>query len=124
MIHCRRVEVYDTSGAIVNQFDKAVEAAIHYNISESTLSYRIKRGGYYGGLKFVSSKLYDAHPKKEPGKKIEKHSLEYEANGRICLTPCPYKKDMKIGSVLCQECHSFHGIDRNEHTVKCSRKMI
>lgn len=48
--------------------------------------------------------------------------LNYELNEeRTCLTPCPYKKSMWVGSVVCRsKCkHNLH-TDEIPQTVKCS----
>lgn len=49
-----------------------------------------------------------------------KSKVPYETLGtRVCITPCPHKRNVKIGSVLCQSCPSFRGISRSEHVVLC-----
>lgn len=48
--------------------------------------------------------------------------VSYElANGRVCITPCPYRDapKPKIGSALCLSCGSFHGRNRVKQQVAC-----
>ena len=69
--------------------------------------------------------------KKERSKKDEEDNtpcdnknrkeIPYETLGsRVCITLCQHRKGVKVGSVRCQGCLRFHGIDRNKHIVICS----
>lgn len=49
--------------------------------------------------------------------------IPYETIGtRVCITPCPYNKSVKIASVRCQCCYSYHGHSRERHLVACNWK--
>lgn len=47
---------------------------------------------------------------------IEKYYYELDSN-RYCIESCPIKKDIMIGSVVCQGCN--HCIDKGSDWIKC-----
>ena len=123
--HSREIYVYNESGELVDKFDTCVLAAREYNVVPSTINFRVKKGGYYNGLRFVGKENSSIYTKKmKPLKDTENYFIGYEARGKICLSNCPYKQDIKIGSRLCQTCNSFKGIDRDKHLVVCIHKKV
>ena len=56
----------------------------------------------------------------------EKYNIiPYEVRNKVeCITPCPYMLSPKtlVGSIRCQKCVSFRGIDRKTHEVACKRQ--
>lgn len=123
------IEVYNEQGELVETFTKTKDAAKAYGVTPPTLIFRMKKGKYYNGFLFKCGGLiFDDEPYTRKGVDIpkgfeEEHTLlNYESYGRVCLTPCQFKESPKpkIGSVLCQCCHAFCGINREKQQVACN----
>lgn len=121
------VEVYDKDEKLVASYKKIKDAADAYGVTSSSVSARIKAGKYYKGLLFKRGALTC------DGKEVVREQasipedfrhqlLDYKEEKRICYTPCPYNREIKIGSVLCQGCSSFKGMDRENHKLACNRR--
>jgi len=40
----------------------------------------------------------------------------------VCITDCPYNKDIKIGSDECKNCQYFHSDNFLAKKIKCNKK--
>jgi hypothetical protein len=140
MSNTKRVIVSDAEGNIVRRFASIKDAAVAYNVSTSAITYWVindqPKNGYI--FEYEQPKKGDKPTKKvkkvkeiEESPKVEldrvnNNILAYETIGtRVCITPCPYRINPKptIGSVLCQGCSRFDGMDRETHEVAC-RKVL
>jgi hypothetical protein len=142
----KNIIVSDAEGNIIRRFASVKDAAAAYNVSTSTITYWIKSDVLRNGQAFdydpeqESRKAFD-EPKKVKKKKevavVEKPKVEldrenniiykYETIGtRVCITPCPHRINPKptIGSVQCQCCSRFEGMDRDTHEVACRKVTI
>ena len=138
----RKIYVKDMNGETVRVFDSLKDAAEVYGVSSSTISYWANNGCIKDGYSFEydpgeeEAKLFGGNPKKPKKPKAEvavedveldmenNHILSYETIGtRVCVTPCPYRINPKptIGSVQCQCCGRFQGINRKAHEVACKK---
>lgn len=113
-----------TENGKTTRYETIKEAAVAIGISPNALGSRIRRNANDGRIyQFIpkSSTMEAGGVTYERGRQ----RVPYETLGsRVCITPCKHKEWVKIGSVLCQACGSFGGINRSEHVVLCSFKTI
>jgi len=52
---------------------------------------------------------------------MKKLFYELDEDDCICLTPCPVRKDIMVGSITCQAClyNDYKKINQVEHFVIC-----
>ena len=120
------INVYDKDGKLIKSYKRMKDAADAYGVTPSTIGYRINTGKPYKGVTFRRGAIpctEDAIRKQSTIPEDFENLLDYEEEHRICYTPCPYKTGIKIGSVLCQSCFSFKGMDRENHKLACNRRM-
>ena len=105
-----------------SSYNTIKEAAIDLGLSPSTLGARLRRNMDDGRIYiFVRKDEETSDKEKITNLKHEKEKMVYKTKGkRICITPCPHKNWIKIGSVLCQACNHFGGISRKESTILCT----
>lgn len=46
-------------------------------------------------------------------------TIKYQKEDYKCLTPCPYREGIKVGSGWCQTCRYLVGIDDTNLVVDC-----
>ena len=125
-------------------FKTLTEAGKYENVSKSTMTWRISTGYVTkSGWRFFRADNPDFVYKKKKQTYVRKKELrfkfgltdedrekyriiKYEKNvANVCITPCPFYDSPKpmIGTARCQNCGSFHGIDRKTNEVACSRNI-
>lgn len=145
MTESRVVLAVDAEGNIVKRYASPTEAAEDYHITTGAAYYRIKSHTCKNGVRLVYQDTWDGQPLSTVKMKrsLSKHSDEiferkddvldesrYELRSYECrqkfinVTPCgrKFKPDgspIFIGSVACQSCVSFHGIDRSRKMIAC-----
>ena len=45
--------------------------------------------------------------------------MHYESEGFNCITPCPHREGVKIGSRRCGKCVFLNKIDDDDNTLIC-----
>ena len=126
----REVKVTEIDGT-VKIFPSVKETALYYGITSTAIVSRITGEMKNDPRKFeyTGRILIDGHVKRSrkdeddhtPDRK-EREEIHYETIGtRLCVTVCKYKTNagVKVGSVLCQGCGRFKGINRDKHIVIC-----
>lgn len=113
-----------TENGKTTRYGSIKEAAIELGMSPSALGARLRRSVDDGRIYVFVNKNEDEDEQKYDDTLTNgRRKVKYETLGtRICTTPCRHKDWVKIGSVLCQACNSFGGINRTEHFVVCSFK--
>ena len=102
------------------RYNSIKQAAIDLGMSPSALGARLRRNVDDGRVyMFIHEKETDKQDYTDKNRRTEK--MEYKTLGtRVCITMCPHKKTIKIGSIACQSCCHFGGINRGEKFVRCS----
>lgn len=123
------VLVYDKDGKLIGSYKRTKDAADAYGVKPSTIGYRINTGKPYDGVTFKRGKFTcvgkeSVERQSTIPEDFEYPLLDYEEEHRICYTPCPHKNWVKIGSVLCQSCSSFKGMDRENHKLACNKRNL
>lgn len=126
----REVKVTEIDGT-VRIFPSVKETALYYSMSSTAISDRINgntkndpRKFEYTGRILTDCRVKRSRKDEEdhtPERK-EREEIHYETIGtRLCVTVCKYKTNagVKVGSVLCQGCGRFKGINREKHIVIC-----
>lgn len=136
----RKVLVKNSNGDIIEEYNSATEAANHYGINSSTMSYRAKTGFQKDGKTFTydSNQLPPSRRKRSMPKHEQFQDDDVELNrnkyaivpyevkdGRICITPCPFHNYPKplVGSGKCINCSSFRGRNKKTHEVACNNSL-
>lgn len=111
-------------------FNSVSQAGEYYGITSTAITNRIlgkvksdPRKFEYTGKKSVAEKRKNRQIKDKDDDtplKSSRKQVPYETLGtRVCITLCQHRKDVKVGSMLCQGCLRFHGINRDKHIVIC-----
>lgn len=115
-------------------FSSEAEVCRFYGMTHSSLKRRINGEAKCEMRKFeFTGRVNNGEPynkgKGEKGKAEKPFNplrfpeISYETIGtRVCITPCPYNKGVKIASVRCQCCYNYQGHSRERHLVACSWK--
>lgn len=145
MVEPRIVLAIDDEGEVVKRYSSPMEAAKAFFITIGAVYYRIRTHTRKCGVRLVYQDKWDGMPLTtvQTKRSLSKHSKEiferkddvldevrYELRSFeyrqkfINCTPCgrKFKPDgspVYIGSVACQQCVSFHGIDRKRQVVAC-----
>lgn len=130
----KAIKVCLKDGTPINVYGSAKEAAQAYGVTPNTIIYWVYRNIVKDGYIFMFDNPGHAEPNPHIGgsqiknrpdvdlSNTEYSTIRYETKfKRICITPCPYFDERKVGSVLCQGCNSFKGINRTNQMVACSK---
>lgn len=124
----------DADGNVVATYPSIKDAGRALNLKAATISYRIRTGKFFKGITYCFKKCDDYTPYTTmeeddtipclPDAFDGKYKiLAYSTRqGRICITPCPYKEGTNktmVGSLQCEACRSFRGKKRTEHLIAC-----
>lgn len=140
-----KIKVYNIHTKERRIFATQKDAAEFVGVPASTMIYRMLNKIDTDGWMFEKMPLTDAEVKKLEKQLARKRELNkvgfvqdsirdsdrekykifhYDKNhANACITPCPYFLSPKprIGSAKCQDCSYFHGIDRKNQEIACSR---
>lgn len=136
----RKILIKNEKGEVVQSFDSVKQAAQHFGISATTMSYRAKTDYTKDGFTtcYETNRMPLGSKKKWIPKNYrfqddnteldrDKYAIvKYEVvHKRICITPCPFKRAPKplVGSASCLICSSFKGRNINSHEVACSNLL-
>ena len=111
-------------------FKSVTKAGEYYGVTSTAITNRIlgkvksdPRKFEYTGKKHIGEYGKKRQAKDEEnntGIKSNRKEIPYETLGtKVCITLCQHRKDIKVGSALCQGCIKFRGINRHKHIVIC-----
>lgn len=111
-------------------FPSVAKTGEYYGTTATAITNRIlgKVKGDPRKIEYTGKTFVGAHNKKKGCKdddddtpvNIKREEVQYETIGtRVCITPCKYRANIKVGSSRCQGCSRFHGINRDKHVVIC-----
>ena len=111
-------------------FPSVSKAGEYYGTTATAITNRIlgkvksdPRKFEYTGKTYVGGQIKKRDKKDEEDDtpcNLKREEIPYETIGtRVCITLCKHRKNVKIGSIKCQECAKFHGINRDKHIVIC-----